>query len=92
MIAICLCAAWLVVNLVTAMLFGIDKRRAVAGGWRISEATLLGWAALGGSGGALWARRHFRHKTRKQPFATILDVIATVHVGLLAGWIVAARP
>jgi uncharacterized membrane protein YsdA (DUF1294 family) len=47
--------------------------------------TLLALALFGGSPGALWARRRFRHKTRKQPFATQLDLIAMVHAGLAIG-------
>ncbi|MCP3736358.1 DUF1294 domain-containing protein [Sphingomonas sp. RP10(2022)] len=62
-----------------------DKARATSGGWRVRESTLLGLAALGGSPGALWARQRFRHKTRKQPFATYLDLIAMVHAGLAMG-------
>lgn len=84
-----LCAA-LLVNAAAILAFAEDKRRAVAGEWRIRESTLLSLAALGGSPGALWARRRFRHKTRKQPFATMLDVIAMVHAGLAIGLAAAA--
>ncbi|RDE04569.1 DUF1294 domain-containing protein [Sphingomonas aracearum] len=77
------------VNAATIACFAIDKSRAVSGGWRLRESTLLGLAALGGSPGVVWARRHYRHKTRKQPFATQLDVIAMVHVGLAGGLLIA---
>ncbi|HLL30272.1 MAG TPA: DUF1294 domain-containing protein [Allosphingosinicella sp.] len=63
-------ALLLLVNLVTIFGFRGDKRRAAAGAWRVPEAGLLGLAAIGGTPGALLASRLFRHKTRKQPFAT----------------------
>ena len=42
----------LAVNIVTFLLYGIDKYKAKKGKWRISEATLLTMAAIGGSIGA----------------------------------------
>ena len=38
-----------VINAVTFLLYGIDKYKAKKGQWRISEATLLTMAAIGGS-------------------------------------------
>lgn len=42
----------LLVNVVTFFTYGIDKYKAKKGKWRISEATLLLMAFLGGSIGA----------------------------------------
>ncbi len=70
----------LAVNVLAAFLFRIDKERAIAGKWRISERLLLLVALLGGSIGAKYAQRRFRHKTRKQPFAFALDAIVGVQV------------
>ena len=76
------------VNLAAFVLFGWDKRCAMAGARRIPEKTLLGMAAAGGGLGAVVAQQVFRHKTRKQPFANILAVIfaaqAMLAVALLA--------
>lgn len=58
----------LTVNLLTLILFGIDKRRAVRGKWRIRESTLLGLSFIGGAAGGLSAMYLFRHKTRKMRF------------------------
>ena len=44
----------LAVNSTTFLLYGIDKYKAKKKKWRISEATLLTMAAIGGSIGA-WA-------------------------------------
>ena len=77
--------ALVVVNLWTMLRFWQDKQRAVAGQRRIPESDLLGLALIGGSPGALLARRLFRHKTRKEPFSTQLLVIT----GLQAGTVIA---
>jgi uncharacterized membrane protein YsdA (DUF1294 family) len=77
------------VNVWTMLRFLDDKRRAVAGRRRIPEADLLGLAFLGGSPGALLARRLLRHKTRKQPFSTYLWLIAMVQAGLVLGFLIA---
>ena len=80
---------FLLINAVTVAAFALDKRRSLARAWRIPESRLLWFAALGGSPGAFWARRRFRHKTRKQPFVGRLQIIAMVQVGVVAGLIVA---
>lgn len=57
-----------ILNVVTFHLYGFDKRQAKRGACRISERTLLGLSAIGGSVGALLAMKFFRHKTRKPKF------------------------
>jgi len=76
---------FLLINAVTVVAFALDKQRALTGAWRIPEARLLWFAALGGSPGAFWARSRFRHKTRKQPFVGRLQIIAMVQVGIVGG-------
>jgi len=75
----------LIVNCWTILRFWQDKQRAQAGERRISEADLLGLALIGGSPGALLARRLFRHKTRKEPFTTHLLLIVALQLGALIG-------
>ena len=55
-------------NVAAFVLFGVDKRRARRGQWRIREAVLLGVAACFGAAGALAAMHLFRHKTKKPLF------------------------
>lgn len=68
-------AALLLINALTMLRFWQDKGYALAGASRIPESELLGLAFIGGSPGALIARQLFRHKTRKQPFSTLLMLI-----------------
>lgn len=77
----------LLINLWTMLAFWRDKRRAIAGERRFSEADLLVLALAGGSPGALLARRLFRHKTRKQPFSTHLFLIVAIQAGAAIGLI-----
>lgn len=79
-------AALLPVNLVAFTLFAMDKRRARMGLRRFSERTLLLWALIGGTPGAFLGRHVFRHRTRKQPFSTLLWLIAAAQSMAIAAW------
>jgi len=78
--------ALVLVNLLTVLRFWQDKRRAISGARRIPENDLLGLALIGGSPGALLARRLFRHKTRKEPFSTQLLVVVVLQLGAAIGY------
>ena len=52
------------INIVGFAIMGIDKKRAIRGAWRISEASLFLTAFLGGALGCILGMRHFRHKTK----------------------------
>ncbi|GAA5078133.1 DUF1294 domain-containing protein [Lysobacter panacisoli] len=84
-------AWWLALNVATALLYGYDK--AISGGprRRIPERTLLAFALLGGSPGALLAMRVFRHKTAKPSFRrAIALIVAAQLIALVALWRVMA--
>ena len=82
-------AVWLLsLNIWTILRFWHDKSRARNGERRIPEAHLLTLAILGGSPGALLARRLFRHRTQKEPFSTMLLVIVALQLGALIGFAV----
>lgn len=44
---------------------------------------------IGGTPGAFLARHWFRHKTRKQPFSTLLILIAVIQAGAIIGYVAA---
>ena len=58
----------IIVNILTFLIFGIDKWKARRGKWRIPEGTLLWMSIVGGSIGALLGMYLFRHKTQKRKF------------------------
>lgn len=82
---LCLGGLLLLINGLTFVAFGLDKRRAEAGEWRVPERALLLLALIGGWPGAKLAQHWYRHKTRKQPFRGLLNVIAVLHLGLIVG-------
>ncbi|MDF1855006.1 DUF1294 domain-containing protein [Pseudooceanicola sp.] len=76
-----LLAFWLIAaNVLAYGAFGYDKAQARAGGWRVAESNLILIAFLGGWLGAKLGQRHFRHKTRKEPFRTNLDMVPLLWV------------
>lgn len=77
----------LCINLLTFIIYGIDKRRAIKQRFRISEATLLILALIGGSVGALLGMPLWHHKTRHLRFSIGIPCILLLQVlgiGLLA--------
>ena len=58
----------LLANVVTFIAYGIDKYKAKKGKWRISEATLLLMAFVGGSIGAWLGMKAFHHKNMHNKF------------------------
>ena len=72
----------LAINIATFLLYGIDKYTAKKGKWRISEATLLTMAAIGGSIGAWAGMRLWHHKTMHKKFKYGIPVIIIMQVAL----------
>ncbi len=60
----------LIWNLLVLTIYGLDKKRARSGSWRISEKTLLLESLLLGGLGAFLGGYVFHHKTRKWYFQT----------------------
>ncbi len=73
-----------VINLVSFMMFGIDKYKARRGQWRISEATLLAVAAIGGSIGARMGMKVWHHKTLHSKFRYGVPIMLLAHIALMA--------
>ena len=65
----------LVINAVAFFVYGIDKLKAKKGKWRISEASLLLLAVIGGSVGAWAGMKAWHHKTMHKKFRYGLPLI-----------------
>ena len=68
------------VNLVTFVTYGIDKYKSIKRKWRISEATLLTMAVIGGSIGAWTGMKVWRHKTMHKKFTIGIPIVFVVHL------------
>ena len=66
------------INIVTFFMYGIDKWKAKRSKWRISEATLLGMAVIGGSIGAWLGMRVWHHKTMHKKFQLGIPLILII--------------
>ena len=73
-----------VINLVSFMMFVLDKYKARRGQWRISEATLLAVAAIGGSIGAWMGMKVWHHKTLHSKFRYGVPIMLLAHIALMA--------
>ena len=72
--------------MVTFTVYGIDKRKARRGAWRIPEKTLFLLPLLGGSVGALLGMKVFRHKTKHWYFVWGIPIILLAQTAL-AAWL-----
>ena len=73
----------LAVNIATFLLYGVDKYKAKKGKWRVSEATLLMMAVIGGSIGAWAGMRLWHHKTMHKKFKYGIPVIIMMQIALV---------
>lgn len=55
---------FVILNLLGFAAMGSDKKRAIRGAWRISEASLFLTALLGGALGCTLGMHYFHHKTK----------------------------
>ncbi len=73
----------LALNVVTFFVYSIDKLKAKHAKWRISEATLLILAAIGGSVGAWLGMKVWHHKTLHKKFKYGVPAILIAQVALV---------
>ena len=84
------------INVVTFVVYGIDnwrstsgrllptgRKKAKQGSWRISEATLLILAVIGGSIGGLLGMQVWHHKTMHKKFKYGLPLILLAQIALI---------
>lgn len=64
-------ALYMVVSLLTFIMYAVDKSAAKKGAWRTQESTLHLLSLAGGWPGALVAQQKLRHKSKKQSFRSV---------------------
>ena len=74
---------WIVINMIGFVIMGIDKKRAIRGAFRISEASVFLTALLGGALGCTLGMNHFRHKTKHWYFKYGMPAIFIVQLFLI---------
>lgn len=73
----------LLINIITFLIFYLDKKRAIKNKWRFKITTLLILCFLGGSVGAISAMYIFKHKTKVNYFTKGIPLIIIVHFLIL---------
>lgn len=74
---------YLFINLLSFIIFGIDKYLAIKHKWRISEKTLLISLVLGGTFGGGLGMILWHHKTKKWYFKLWLTAAVIIHCTIL---------
>jgi uncharacterized membrane protein YsdA (DUF1294 family) len=72
-----------ILNVITFLVYGIDKWKAKKERWRIPESTLLLLAVVGGSIGALLGMKVWHHKTMHKKFKYGIPLIIVLQIGVL---------
>jgi uncharacterized membrane protein YsdA (DUF1294 family) len=75
--------ALLALNLITFIIYGIDKFKTKKSKWRIPESTLLLLALIGGSIGAWLGIKVWHHKTQHKKFYIGIPLIIVTQVALI---------
>ena len=77
----------IVINLITFIVFAIDKICAIKKKWRYKEVSLLGLCLVGGAIGGFLAMHLFHHKTKKKVFFFFFPLIIIIHLVIVLWFI-----
>ena len=72
-----------IINMVTFLMYGIDKWKAKKSKRRIRETALLGLAVLGGSIGAWFGMKVWHHKTLHKKFKYGIPAIIMIQLAII---------
>ena len=70
------------INVITFLIYGIDKFKAKKEKWRIPESTLLLLAIIGGSIGAWFGIKVWHHKTLHKKFKYGIPLIVIIQIAI----------
>lgn len=73
---------YLILSLLTFIVYAFDKTKAHRNEWRVSESTLHLLELMGGWPGALITQRVIRHKNKKTSFQMIFWIIVIIHIAI----------
>jgi uncharacterized membrane protein YsdA (DUF1294 family)/cold shock CspA family protein len=76
-----------VLNLLTFLVYAVDKSAARNGRWRTRESSLHLLSLAGGWPGAWFAQQWLRHKSRKAAFRAVYWATVLLHCAALAVWV-----
>jgi uncharacterized membrane protein YsdA (DUF1294 family) len=71
-----------IMSMITFILYGVDKRKAIKKKWRVKESSLLILGFLFGALGGLIGMNVFRHKTKHWYFVFLNGLFLVSHIGL----------
>jgi uncharacterized membrane protein YsdA (DUF1294 family) len=71
------------INLLSFILFYLDKRKAIKDKWRIKERTLHLSSFMGGSLGSILAMYMFHHKIKKVKFCIITALACIFNISII---------
>ena len=71
------------INVITFLIYGIDKFKAKKGKWRIPESSLLLLAIIGGSIGAWFGIKVWHHKTLHKKFKYGIPLIVIAQIAIV---------
>ena len=74
---------YIIINIITFIIYGLDKYLAIKKLYRISEKILLLLSIIGGFIGALTSMCFFHHKTKKVNFFIINITSLIIHIILI---------
>lgn len=81
-------AAAAAINLLTFVVYAIDKSAAQNDRWRTPESHLHLFSLVGGWPGAWLAQQRLRHKSSKREFRAVYWITVVVHCAALTAWVV----
>ena len=70
----------LIINLISFIVFFVDKKKSIKNKWRIKENTLHLLSLIGGVYGSIAAMLLFRHKTKKSKFCIITAIALIINI------------
>lgn len=74
---------YIIINIITFIVFGLDKFYAIKKKWRYKVVTLLGLCFIGGALGGFLAMHLFRHKTKKKVFVIGVPLMLIIQIMIL---------